>query len=340
MQARHVRLLVIVLLGLSMGFVALVPAEAQPTVVNFDTPPPPGASGALLNGVFEGIDFGLGQWRWEAGNVNPTNHIFFDSGAGTARTFQFDPGPRIVVSVTVFTLTAGTLTLSAAGNPDVVEFIDAGPDHRRTITTNWEEAVTTVTVAFEHGWAMALDDIASEEGGPGPALAPVVQTGQTQCSDATGAFIVCAGTGQDGDLQAGVVPPTPRFTDNTDGTVTDNLTGLIWLQDANCFGLRDWQTALTDANGLSSGSCGLTDGSVAGDWRLPNVKELQSLIDFGNFPALPTGHPFSGLSFLYWSSTPYAPHPSGVWVVNLISGTTDRTGKGNAVSVWPVRGGL
>ena len=47
--------------------------------------------------------------------------------------------------------------------------------------------------------------------------------------------------------------PNPRFTDNSDGTVTDNLTGLIWLKDANCFGDRTWISALSDANGLASG---------------------------------------------------------------------------------------
>jgi hypothetical protein len=51
--------------------------------------------------------------------------------------------------------------------------------------------------------------------------APVPQTGQTLCVDQSGS-INCAGTGQDGDLQAGVALPQPRFTDNGDGTVTDN----------------------------------------------------------------------------------------------------------------------
>ncbi len=38
-------------------------------------------------------------------------------------------------------------------------------------------------------------------------------------------------TGDDGDLQVGVDWPLPRFTDNNNGTVTDNLTGLIWLKN-------------------------------------------------------------------------------------------------------------
>ena len=78
-----------------------------------------------------------------------------------------------------------------------------------------------------------------------------------------------------------------RFTDNGNGTVTDNLTGLIWLKEANCWGTLTWSQALTYAHGLTNGQCSLTDGSVAGDWRLPNIKELSSLIDYDYFaPAM------------------------------------------------------
>jgi hypothetical protein len=101
--------------------------------------------------------------------------------------------------------------------------------------------------------------------------AGVPKTGQT----------VTYATGDDGDLQKGTSWPNPRFTDNGDGTVTDNLTGLIWLKNANCFGDRTWADALTDSGGLADGSCALTDGSSAGDWHLPNVRELHSLISYG-----------------------------------------------------------
>ncbi len=142
----------------------------------------------------------------------------------------------------------------------------------------------------------------------------VPQTGQTECWDEDGKVIDCEGTGQDGDLQRGLPWPNPRFTDNDDGTVTDNLTQLIWLKNANCFGKRTWSEALNDCNTLADGDCGLTDGSVAGDWRLPNVRELNSLIHYGvYYPALPdtagTGqwsenNPFTGVQVLdYWSGT-------------------------------------
>lgn len=112
------------------------------------------------------------------------------------------------------------------------------------------------------------------------APARVGKTGQTICYEEDGTIIDnCTGTGQDGDLLPGVAWPNPRFVDNTDGTVTDTLTGLIWLKNANCFGDKNWVTALSDANTLATGGCGLTDDSVAGDWSLPSVTQLLSLLD-------------------------------------------------------------
>ena len=167
----------------------------------------------------------------------------------------------------------------------------------------------------------------------------VPKTGQTGCWDANGAPIDCAGTGQDGELQRGV-SVSPRFTDNADGTVKDNLTGLIWLKNANCFGSQTWTDALTASNTLASGSCGLTDGSVAGAWRLPNVRELESLIDFGQlFPSLSPGHPFTEVQPNdYWSSTTSVFLPNYAWIVTLDGGTfnLDKTWSN---WVWPVRGG-
>jgi len=146
-------------------------------------------------------------------------------------------------------------------------------------------------------------------------------------------------SGDDGEYRAGVTV-NPRFTENGDGTVTDNLTDLIWLKDANCFSWRDWENALSDANTLAEGYCGLTDGSVAGDWRLPNVKEFQSLLDYGQFgPVLPSGHPFSGvMELFYWSSTTHAMRGNFAWRIMLFDGLVDEGIKIITCFVWPVRG--
>ena len=150
--------------------------------------------------------------------------------------------------------------------------------------------------------------------------------------------------GDDGAIQAGKTWPIPRFTDNSNGTITDNLTGLIWLKDANCFGTKTWNDALAAANTLASGACGLTDGSSAGQWRLPNIVELESLVDAKHNPylsVLPDGHPFSNVQRdSYWSSSTAAAYPQNAWHMDLGVGRLfDVNGyKYDNKNVWVVRG--
>src|SRR5437660_12508590 len=87
----------------------------------------------------------------------------------------------------------------------------------------------------------------------------VLQTGQDQCWDTRGNRIPANGTGQDGEFQKGILPPAPRFVDNNDGTVSDKLTGLIWLKDSDMFGEMPWADALVHARELSSGAEGVLD---------------------------------------------------------------------------------
>jgi hypothetical protein len=176
----------------------------------------------------------------------------------------------------------------------------------------------------------------------------VPQTGQTDCYDSDGNIIDCAGTGQDGEYQYGIPWPEPRFTDNLDGTVTDNLTGLIWLKNASCGGTKTWADALTFANSLydgwtgdgSEGDCGLSDGSLAGDWHLPNANELHSISDYGNYPAWPSENPFIGLhTQWYHSSTTVRTGPTAAMGVEMFGGVLSYNSKDSLSYVWPVRGG-
>lgn len=202
---------------------------------------------------------------------------------------------------------------------------------------------------------------AAPPAGAGPVRLP--RTGQTTCYDAGGVIVDCAGTGQDGEVRAGEPWPDPRFTANGDGTVTDNLTGLVWLADADCTetaggvaraaGLLDWPSALAWCNGLGGGRCGLRDGSAPGDWRLPNVNELKSLVDHSRHdPDLPAGHPFANVrAEWYWSSTSNPVYTAGAFTVGLSRGSVhveDKVGAGlgssrvadkagSALGVWPVR---
>lgn len=158
------------------------------------------------------------------------------------------------------------------------------------------------------------------------------------------------GNRDDGQLQTGVALSKPRFTDNRDGTVTDNLTGLIWLKKANN-GKMAWANALAFANKLKSGESGLTDGSKAGDWRLPNRFELESLLDLQYFePVLSNsagtgqwteGDPFTAVqSNMYWSSSTILTNPANAWSINMQgSGVYYTTSKAGNYYVWPVRGG-
>jgi len=134
------------------------PGPGQPTMVDFDNPTPPGSSSSLLNGVFQGIDFGTGQWRWESAyNVDPTNHIFFDSASGTSRSFQFSSGPRVLTSMRVFTGSPGTVTLSDDLGQTVTRTVSTGS--MQLVTTGWAQPSTIVTVSFTSGWDLGIDDI-------------------------------------------------------------------------------------------------------------------------------------------------------------------------------------
>ncbi len=193
------------------------------------------------------------------------------------------------------------------------------------------------------------------------ASADIWRTGQTKCYDTSTTVVPCTDTGQDGDLLPGVAWPYPRFANNGNGTVIDNLTGLIWMKDANCTetvgdvvkdtGHLTWSDALIWSNNLASGKCGLSDGSQVGDWRLPNRIEILSLVDFEYWnralsdaagSAKWNGDPFVNvLKEYYWSSTTCASFTDTAWGVSMWGGgmyNYSKTAVGSTYGVWPVRG--
>ena len=166
---------------------------------------------------------------------------------------------------------------------------------------------------------------------------------------ATGQTVIYK-TNDDGSLHKGVPWPPHRFYNNNDGTVTDNLTGLIWLKNANKFEANTWTDAINICSSLSDDGNSLQDGSVAGDWRLPNILELESLIaiaytnpcisnTYGNGQWVPD-NPFINIqSSLYWSSTTQNSNTNNAWYVRMDNSKTLWSSKSGTLYVWPVRGG-
>ncbi len=152
---------------------------------------------------------------------------------------------------------------------------------------------------------------------------PLPDTGQTKCYDADGNEITCPAEGEPFYGQDANYPgASTSYTDNGDGTVTDNNTGLIWQQntaDTNLDGAitsddkKTWEGADTYC------SKGLDTGGRT--WRLPEVMELESIVDYSGTAVISS--PFTCVSGAYWSSdAPDDDDGSSViaWYVSFPSG--------------------
>ncbi|MBU2646669.1 DUF1566 domain-containing protein [bacterium] len=120
------------------------------------------------------------------------------------------------------------------------------------------------------------------------------------------------------------------FTDNGDGTVTDYDTILVWQQGES--DRKTWESALTYCEGLTLGG--------QSDWRLPNFKELQSIVDYTRHsPAINITYFANAFSLDYWSSTSSTNTTSYAVAVNFSRGWSHGSGKGDSYYVRCVRGG-
>jgi len=178
----------------------------------------------------------------------------------------------------------------------------------------------------------------------GAGFNPLPDTGQHKCYDASGKEITCPPPGnpmaQDGSYDAAQGKVQPSFKDNGDGTVTDNNTGLMWMKataDTNGDNVIDsddmlnWQDAKNYCENLILGG--------HSDWRLPNIVELKTIIDYGRSdPAIDPV--FSCVSSYYWSATTDAGFTGLAWVVYFYDGGDGWYHKSNSFYVRCVRGGL
>ncbi|MCI5117626.1 MAG: DUF1566 domain-containing protein [Candidatus Electrothrix sp. LOE1_4_5] len=137
--------------------------------------------------------------------------------------------------------------------------------------------------------------------------------------------------------------PDSQLIDNGDGTITDSKTGLMWKQclegvsgnlcDTGSPASFTWQEALQQPGVVNKA------GGFAGhtDWRLPNIRELVSLVEeqcydpainLNRFPNTPSSSVWSG-----------SPSPSAAWYVNFNSGGSNDGSRVNYSAVRLVRGG-
>jgi hypothetical protein len=129
------------------------------------------------------------------------------------------------------------------------------------------------------------------------------------------------------------------YTENGDGTFTDDNTGLMWeiktldgsIHDYN--NVFSWTATGVDPDGtvFSVFLMELNSTGFAGysDWRIPTVKELQSLVDYSqSLPAISPDLPgvMTGVGIYYWTSTP-AVSPSDAWFVHFDDGIVNANPK-------------
>ena len=147
--------------------------------------------------------------------------------------------------------------------------------------------------------------------------------------------------GEDSDYSINL----PSYTNNGDGTVADNVTGLMWQREDDDTP-RIWDDAISYCEGLilnNDDQWTISDPNASGakhvDWRLPSKKELMSIVDYGSFsPSIGTFFPNTEAS-IYWSSTTYASNSSWAWFVSFYGGVNYANDKSNSYFVRCVRGG-
>ncbi len=161
--------------------------------------------------------------------------------------------------------------------------------------------------------------------------APLPDSGQTKCYDTSGEEIPCADTGQDGAYRGLAHSFTVQDpAGNGQEVVLDDNTGLAWMR-ADDGTARTWQQAVDYCQDLTYAGFS--------DWRLPEIFELTTIVDYGRVkPAIDTSV-FSVRSSFYWSSTSDASSSKRGAGVFFDDGSDGVLGKGSAAYVRCVRGG-
>ena len=244
--------------------------------------------------------------------------------------------------VTVFGVAGDTNVVNTSSGTAAASDIKSGKvawvDGNQLTGTIPTRTVSNATVSQSAGYYSAFDlstvdtDLAAGNikrnvviyGLVGTAPQTLLKTGQTTSYQ----------TGDDGTYEKGTAF---SYTNNGDGTVTDNVTGLMWASDGNgdgCYsgGTRTWSEAITWAEGLTFAGYS--------DWRLPNRRELESIVDSSRYsPSINTTYFPNTQSSYYWSSTTYAGGTTSAWFVYFGDGGVSVVVKTHYSYVRAVRGG-
>ncbi len=250
--------------------------------------------------------------------VNTTIKAIFDqplmASSLNSSTFSVDHGITGMISYGETYQSNSFLSSNASLIPS--NYLGFSTTYTATITTGVMNSGGVPMVA-PYSWSFTTAAVGS--------MFIVPDTGQTLCSTSSGSLTSCAGTGQDGAYS--INPPS--YTDNGDGTVTDNVTGLVWQK-------RD-DGLMRDSISANNYCSSLNLGGQTG-WRLPSLVELISIVNYGALsPSInPTYFPGTGI-YYYWTSTPYASDPAFTWSVYFAWGTTDHSSNNGTSSTHYAR---
>jgi hypothetical protein len=175
-----------------------------------------------------------------------------------------------------------------------------------------------------------------------PACQASLKTCQTNLGKCNMALTVCEAEPDVVFPGDGVDGPALSYHDNGDGTFTDNNTLLMWeKKDITSGSIHDLSNTYTWSNAFAVFLAALNSPPCfAGhcDWRLPNVKELQSIVDYSKRNPAANVPGFTPADS-HWSSTPFADDSVNAWDVNFTVGSVSPIGKNSALRVRAVRGG-
>jgi hypothetical protein len=208
-----------------------------------------------------------------------------------------------------------------------------------------EESLILNTQNMDVDWSVFVDTNQTT------SSSVVKKTGQTKSYDENELEITDGSIKDDGYYQSGAIPLYIRASD----IVTDEVTGLMWQDDAATASItKPWLASekyTQCTNDTNSSACEDTTGDTAAtycselslggyeDWRLPSIKELEGIVDYGKYaPSIDENYFYnngmSTSSRFYWSSVTHQDYKYDAFGLEFYDGRSNRTQKNTS---WHVR---